>query len=183
MTSQSAGAQWLRNSNSNFAKPRHQPPSQQTPRSVPSQTVDLVGGSFLGATTEPAFKRQKLDDRRHAVGPNVHGDGLELSKRSSAAGNAEDNISADGSAKDTPLQTSGSTSELDQGEAHIPKRPSFPVRPGRNTHWRHVSAEALGKTGVREAVQIRPFVAEPPSSAPRYQEDGMSKLKLANLPG
>ena len=184
MTSQSAGAQWLRNPTSSFARPRHQPPSQPTPRSVPSQiTVDLVGRSFSKSTTEPAVKRQRLDGRGRAVLPNVYGDGSDYSRRINAAGNAEDDISADASAQGSPLQTSGSTSEFDQAEVYTRTQPILPVRPGRNPHWYHMSAEAPGKTGVRESVQIRPYVAEPPSSAPRYQEDGMPNLKLIDSPG
>ena len=179
MTSQSAGAQWLRNPNSSFARPRHQLPSQQTPRSVPSQTIiDVVGGSLLESTSEPACKRQRLDDQRHAGGPNICGDGSERSRRNSAAGNAEEYTTADDLVEETAAQTSGSTSEHDQAESHTRKHATFPVRPGRNAHWHQVSAEASGKIGARETVQIRPYVAEPPSSAPRYQEDGMSNLKI-----
>lgn len=184
MTSQPAVAQWLRNPNSSFARPRNHLLSQQTPRSVPRQaTIDPTSGPSLDNFAEPAFKKQKLDDKRHTSRDLVRQDDSEPSRRNIAAGNLEVKISADHSAKNTPLQRSGSKSEYDHVETHTRGDPILPVRPRGDAHRHHVSVEASGKARVREAVQIRPYVAEPPSSAPRYQEDGRHHTKATDIAG
>lgn len=184
MTSQSAGAQWLRNPNSTFARPRNHLLSQQTPRSVPRQaTIDLTNGSALDAFAEPAFKKQKLDIKRHITGDNVRKDDLEHLQRNIGAGSSEIKTSPDHSAKNTPLQSSDSTSELDQAETHIRREPILPVRPGGGAHRHHLSVEPTGKARVKEAVQVRPYVTEPPSSAPRYREDGRLHIKATDMVG
>ncbi len=184
MTSQSAGAQWLRNPKSTFARPRNHLLSQQTPRSVPRQaTIGLTNGSALDDFAEPAFKKQKLDVKRHTTNDGVHRDDLEHSGRNIAAGSSEIKTSADHSAKNTPLQPSGSISEFDQAETHTRRDPILPVRPTGGAHRHHLSVEPLGKARVKEAVQVRPYVAEPPSSAPRYQEDGRLHIKATDMVG
>lgn len=182
MTSQSAGTQWLRNPSSSFARPRNCPPTQQTPRSVPRQaTVDLTSGLNSDKHVEPASKKQKLDVEKLTAGSSVRGDSSESSRRSIVALHAEEKITLDNSVKDTPVQLITLTSEHDLGESRTCREPVFPARPGKNTYRHHSSAEVLGKAGVREAVQIRPYVAEPPSSAPRYQEDGRFHLTIFHL--
>ena len=173
MTSQSAGAQWLRNPNSSFARPRNHPPSQQTPRSAPRQAT-IASDS----TTAPAFKKIKVEDKGDTAGSNVHG--AESLRRDIAAGNAGEKISAENSVQDTSLQSMVSVSEHDQIEVHTRKDPAFPIRPGRNAHRHHVSVEAPAQAGLREAVQIRPYVTETPASAPRYQGDGRFNLRELN---
>ena len=182
MTSQSAGAQWLRDPSSSLARPRNHPPTQQTPRSVPCQvTVGLTGGSNLGKHVEPASKKQKLDLERHTAGSNVREDSSECSRRSILMLHPEAKISFDNSVKDTPVQLSSLKSEHDLGDIHTRRGPIFPVRPRKNAYRHQSSAQLLGKAGVREAVQVRPYVAEPPSSAPRYQEDGKFHLTIFHL--
>ena len=176
MTSQAAGSQWLRNPYSSFAKPRNHHLTQHTPRSVPRQaTTDLTTGSVSDNSAEPPFKRQKLDGTSH-----VHRVDSESSRRNFAAGSSEEKTLVECSAKDSTLQLSGSASEYDQVEFHTRRGPILPLRPWGEARRHRVSVEASGKVRVKEAVQIRSYVAEPPPSAPRYQEDGRLDIVATN---
>ena len=171
MTSQSAGAQRLRNPNSGFARPQSQYSSQQTPRSVQWQaTVDPIVGTTREEAAGPSIKKQKLDGRTHIVGNNVLESGTSYVRRDIAPGSMEEKVSTNVLAKGTPSQSSGLLEERDQLEICIHQDPFFPRRPERSAYIYPMNIEASANLGFKEAVKIRSYVAEPPSSAPRIQE-------------
>lgn len=176
MTTQPAGAQWLRNANLEFALPPNKSVAQQPPRPFPRQTThDLATASKSIDVEEPVFKKQKLGNVSVAVRSSSHQDTLEGPGGSTSARDTEIN-----GVKDPPPKATGAGLQTrtdhdqpgGQGRCNI-----FPVRPPRLVNRHSRSAEPKPISAPRKDVQVKPYTAESPSSAPKYQGNSETRYK------
>lgn len=139
---------------------------QQTPRSWPSQTFNQTPNAPTSSqdASEPAFKRQKIGD----PATNAIGKTTGISRGLSDISNATSNEGA--------LFINGADCLPERETAEKEQQPSlFPIRPSRipqsggNNQGR---ALAIERATAREVVQVKPYVPETPSFAPRFHKAG-----------
>ena len=145
---------------------------QQTPRSWPRQSLNPTPNAPASSQDafEPAPKRQKIGD------PDTNS----IGQASGAIPGILDVGSAT-SSKGALLVTSAS-SLPDRANGDREQQPSqFPIRPGKTArHGSHQQSRALAmeRANTRDVVPIKPYVPEPPSSAPRFCKAGKYSLLL-----
>jgi hypothetical protein len=147
---------------------------QPTPRSWPRQNLIQTPNAPVTPrdASEPAFKRQKLDDT------------LRNSDRV-IAGNIR-NTSSDGTpgSKGVPsigVMDDGIETGDQEAEPQVHQTPLLPLRPSRDSQTRdlrHGCALAIERAARRDAVQIKPYAPEPPAFAPRFHEGGLYSTYL-----
>lgn len=138
---------------------------QHTPRSWPRQTFNPTPNapaSSQGAS-EPPFKRQKIGKPATDLIGKTGGTLRSVADTSSATSN-----------KGAVINSADSLSEKESAEKEqkpslFPIRPSRFPQPGGNQQGR---ALAIERATARHIVQVKPYVPEPPSFAPRFHNAG-----------
>ena len=139
---------------------------QQTPRSWLRQSLNPT--SNAPASSEDAFepppKRQKIgDSETNFIGqtsgtiPGI----LDVGRATSSKG--------------ALFVTSASLPDREQQSSQFPTRPGKIARHGSHQQGR---ALAMERVNTRDVVPIKPYVPEPPSSAPRFCKAGKYSLLL-----
>ena len=145
---------------------------QQTPRSWPRQSLNPNPNAPASSQDvfEPAPKRQKVGD------PDT-----------SFIGQTSGTIPG---ILDVGSATSNKSALLVTNASFLPDRANgnreqqfsrFPIRPGKTArHGSHQQGRALAieRASARDVVPIKPYVPEPPSSAPRFCKAGKHSLLL-----
>ena len=178
MTSNTSGNQWLRTANPAFAKPVNTaafPFCQQTPRSFPRETP--YGSSPRTATSgkasQPAAKRQRLND-------GVFKPDSEVSRQPPAPSflqriNSSTNHASSEHPEDSPQSQGNLARSNDKARRKGSRSPILPIRPAKRSRSRPLSNSAISTTeraASRGQVSTKPYVAESPSSAPRFKQKG-----------
>lgn len=139
---------------------------QQTPRSWPRQTFNPTPNAPPSSqdASEPAFKRQKTGvSATDSIGKTTGSSrsGLDIS-------NAKNNKGAllGNSADSLPERESA---EKEQQPSLFPIRSCRIPQPSGNQQGR---ALAIERATARDVVQVKPYVPEPPSFAPRFHQAG-----------
>ena len=138
---------------------------QQTPRSLPRQTLNPTPHAPASSqdACEPAFKRQKIG----------HPD-TDLNGKTSGTVPSILGISHATSNKGALLMNSTCTLP-DRASGDKDQSSLFPIRPGTTSRaggHQHVRALAVERAKARDVVPVKPYVPEPPSSAPRFRGAG-----------
>lgn len=143
---------------------------QQTPRSWPRQTfLQTNTPSMSRDFSEPALKRQKLEDTGRVIEPAGSGD---LAKPVSSQ------IASHRGRGFAPFKTDTGHSEQ-RPQSHQP--PPFPLRPGRYLRPggpQKCRPLAFERAARRDAVPVKPYIPKPPSLAPRLHKNGKQLMPL-----
>lgn len=178
MTSNLAGTEPpLPTGNRSFALPPSRTAShdlQQTPRSWPRQTYNPTPNAPASSqdASEPAFKRQKIGvPATDSIGKTT--------------GTLRNVLDVSNATSNKGALFGNSASSLPEREsAEKEQQPSlFPIRSSRTLQSGGIqqgSALAIDRATARDAVQVKPYVPEPPSFAPRFHQAGKCQLALCN---
>lgn len=153
-----------------FPRPPSRTASQtfhQTPRSWPRQNLTQTPNAPATPRdiSEPAFKKQKVDDTARSLGKGSGRDIAELSFDQTI-----------GTKVVLPVVATDNRIDNDsKKERRIHQPPLLPRRPVRDscritTH--HGRALAIERAARRDVVLTKPYVPEPPSFAPRFHDAG-----------
>ena len=178
MTANTSGNQWLRTANPAFAKPVNTavfPFCQQTPRSFPRE--NLYDCATLTATSskasQPAAKRQRLHDESSNTGSDLPRQ--PSAPASSQKANSSVNHVSPKHSEDS-MQSQGSLAySNDKARRKGSKTPMLPMRPGKRPQRTLSSNGAISaneRAASRGQVSTKPYVAESPSPAPRFKQNG-----------
>ena len=171
MTSNVAGSEpLLRTASRPFPLPSSRALSQtfqHTPRSFPRQafTQTPLASEISRDVSEPPFKKQRLEGTTTDYGNAAGGETL----RPLTSRNVVDTKSG------LPIGSVNVASKADrlEKELHARQTPPLPIRPGQNLRPGGVHqgrALAIERAATRDAVQVKRYVPEPPSSAPRFHK-------------
>lgn len=157
--------------NRNFPLPPSRAASQalqQTPRSWPRQTFTQTNSPVvLRDTSEPAFKRQKLDDTENLV------------ERVSSGNIASSAPNQTSSIRGGAFAVSKTDTSRNERDAQACQSPLLPLRPGRDPRLGGLQRGrplAFERAARRDAVPVKPYVPEPPSIAPRLHKIGKHSM-------
>lgn len=170
MTSNIAGKEPpLPTSNLSFPLPSTRTAShdlQQTPRSWPRPTLNPTPNAPASSQDahEPVFKKQKTGDPDIDLNGRSGGTILSISDSSHATTNKGALLM--NSACTLPDRASG---DKEQQSSLFPIRPGTTIRAGGHQHGR---ALAIERAKARDLVPVKPYVPEPPASAPRFRGAG-----------
>lgn len=143
---------------------------QQTPRSWPRQIyTQAIGPITSRDASEPAFKRQKLED----AGKNS--EGVASGDIAGPSPQQAPSIRGGGFAAYKPDSSHNETN------SHVHQSPLFPLRPGKDSQAGGVPKSrplAFERAARRDAVPVKPYVPEPPSIAPRFHKAGKHTTPL-----
>ena len=138
----------------------------QTPRSWPRQSLNPTPNAPASSQDafEPASKRQKIGD------PDTNFIGLKSGTIPGILG-----VGSLTSNKGALIVTSASSLPDKSNGDREQQSSRFPGRPGKTArHGSHQQGRALAmeRANARDVVPIKPYVPEPPSSAPRFCKAG-----------
>ena len=139
---------------------------QQTPRSWPRHTFNTTPNAPASSqnASEPVVKRQKIGD------PGTDLDG----KPSGAVPSGLDITHATSNKSLLFADSACSLPDRASGEKEQ-QYPLFPIRPGKTFRpavHQQGRALAMERANARDVVPVKPYVPEPPSSAPRFHKTG-----------
>ena len=150
---------------------------QRTPRSWPRHTFNPTPNAPASSqsASEPTVKRQKIGDLDTDMNGKTSGpipSGLDITHATS-----NKSVLLADSACSLPDRAGG---EKEQ------QYPLFPIRPGKTFRpavHQQGRALAMERANARDVVPIKPYVSEPPSSAPRFHRTGkcLSPFSLEGL--
>ena len=145
----------------------------QTPRSVPSHPViDLTDGTALSRDfIEPSSKRQKLDTGTSSQAPIAQNSRLASARKGSAEQAAWKDV-AENPASLEATEENASENSSERGHGSNKAVASFPSRPDTSSVSGIASRLSAGIPAIRGEVQVKPYVLDIPSIAPRFQGDG-----------
>ena len=150
------------------------PNYQQNPRPFPRLPSKGHADSANGGadSTEPSFKRQKLEERQDSLALTAPNNSQEL--RVSVQHSMESPT-----VKEDPTRSSDARGmpSLDQTLSGTQSHP-FPLLPSRPSIQSHKRAKrrdafAVERAAAKQAVQVKPYLPGPPSLAPLYPRGGM----------
>ncbi|KAL2042917.1 hypothetical protein N7G274_003975 [Stereocaulon virgatum] len=141
---------------------------QPTPRSWPRQNLIQTPNAPVTPrdASEPALKRQKLDDTARNLEKVIAGNIRNASTDDTPGSKGVPSIGA----RDDGIETGDQ-----EAEPQVHQTPLLPLRPSRDSQtrdFRHGCALAIERAARRDAVQIKPYAPEPPAFAPRFHEGG-----------
>ena len=153
----------------------HRPPSrtasqtfhQTPPRSWPRQNITQTPNAAASPrdVSEPAFKKQKVDDTAKSLGKGTGRDIAELS--------FDQTIGTRGALPVVAADNKNDNESKKERRIHQPPLlPRRPVRHSYRTTPHHGRALAIERAARRDVVLTKPYVPEPPSFAPRFHDAG-----------
>ena len=149
----------------------HQTPPRSWPRQNNTQTPNAPASPR--DVSEPAFKKQKVDDTARSFGRGSGRDIAELSFDQTI-----------GTKVALPVVAADNKIDNDsKKERRIHQPPLLPRRPVRDSCRatpHHGRALAIERAARRDVVLTKPYIPEPPSFAPRFHDAGAYAKEIDN---
>ena len=152
---------------------------QQTPRSWPYQAPNQTSNAPANPqdVSEPAYKKQKLDDTARSLGRKSGKDTADFSSNPTTSAKVLMPVDV----PDGQIEQDGK-----ENEHRVRQRPLLPHRPIRDSYTsaiRHGRASVVERAPRRDVVQIRPYIPEPPACAPRFGDAGAYAMSVKKSRG